>query len=232
MKLSDRLQRISQFVTKGNVLADIGTDHGYIPIYLVEKGIVRYAYACDVKDGPLERAKEHIKEHSLEDKIETVKSDGLQNLEKNQADTILIAGMGGALTIDILSKGIDVLNTAKELIVSPHSEINLVRKYIYSIGYEITKEDMIIDSSKYYVVMKWVKAKEKIKSYNECELLYGPLLLKNKNQTLFTYLNHEMSNYEKIYKNIIDTDNEETIKRREDIKRRLNIIKEALNYYD
>ena len=68
MKLSDRLLRISQFVTRGNILADIGTDHGYIPIYLVENGIVPYAYACDVKEGPLERAREHIRQHSLEDK--------------------------------------------------------------------------------------------------------------------------------------------------------------------
>lgn len=230
MKLSDRLQRISQFVTRGNILADIGTDHGYIPIYLVENGIIPYAYACDVKEGPLERAKEHIKEHSLEDKIQTVKSNGLENLKENQADTILIAGMGGALTIDILSNGINVLNSAKELIVSPHSEINLVREYLSSIGYEIVEEDMLIDSAKYYVVMKWIKGSEK-KTYNACELLYGPLLLKNKNHTLYKYLNHEKANYEKIYNNILAADNEETIKRREGIRERLDIISRALEYY-
>ena len=231
MKLSDRLQRISQFVTRGNILADIGTDHGYIPIYLVENGFIPCAYACDVKEGPLERAKEHIKEHSLEDKIQTVKSNGLENLKENQADTILIAGMGGALIIDILSNGIKVLNTAKELIVSPHSEINLVREYLSNIGYEIVEEDMLMDSAKYYVVMKWIKGIQK-KEYNTCELLYGPLLLKNKNQTLYKYLNNEKANYERIYINILDANNEETIKRREGIRERLDIISKALEYYN
>lgn len=230
MKLSDRLLRISLFVTRGNILADIGTDHGYIPIYLVENGIVPYAYACDVKEGPLERAREHIRQHSLEDKIQIVKSNGLENLKENQADTILIAGMGGTLTIDILSNGINVLSSAKELIVSPHSEINLVRGYLSSIGYEIVEEDMLIDSAKYYVVMKWIKAGEK-RIYSACELLYGHLLLKNRNQTLYKYLNHEKDNYEKIYNNLSAADNEETLKRREEIRGRLDIISTALEYY-
>lgn len=231
MKLSDRLQRISQFVTGGNILADIGTDHGYIPIYLVENGTIPYAYACDVKDGPLERARDHIMEHSLEDKIETVKSDGLEKLHKNQADTILIAGMGGALTVEILKAGSEVLDTAKELIVSPHSELNIVRKYLDGIGYEVVDEDMIIDAGKYYVVMKWVKKDREVFPYTECELFYGRILLKNNNHILYGYLNLEKLNFERIYEKLLKSDNEEAVKRRRDIGERLKIINEALGYY-
>ena len=103
MILSDRLSAAASMITPGNRLADIGTDHGFVPIDLVRRRIIPSAIAMDVNRGPLERAREHIEEAGLEGLIQTRLSDGLQALEEGEADSVLIAGMGGALTVRILS---------------------------------------------------------------------------------------------------------------------------------
>ena len=104
MELSKRLKAVAELVTPGMRLADVGTDHGYIPIYLTEAGVIPSAIAMDINKGPLERAKEHIREHGLEGKIQTRLSDGLKNLQMNEADCMIAAGMGGGLVIRILSE--------------------------------------------------------------------------------------------------------------------------------
>ena len=105
MQLSKRLSAVASLITEGSRLADIGTDHGYVPIALVENGSIPSAVAMDVNKGPLERAQEHIREKHLEDRIKTRLSDGVKALEEGEADAVLIAGMGGMLVIRILDAG-------------------------------------------------------------------------------------------------------------------------------
>ena len=105
VKLSKRLERIASFVQPGSRVADIGTDHGYVPIWLVQKGVCPSALAMDVRKGPLERAEEHVEEVGLSGKIELRLSDGLAKLKAGEADTVVIAGMGGKLTCRILEQG-------------------------------------------------------------------------------------------------------------------------------
>ena len=105
VKLSNRLSAVASFVTDGNVLADVGTDHGYIPIYLLQEKRIKKAIAMDINAGPLQRAKEHIALYGLKDYIETRLSDGVEALMPGEADTILIAGMGGGLVMHILEDG-------------------------------------------------------------------------------------------------------------------------------
>ena len=194
MQLSERLNMISTFVTAGCKLADIGTDHGYIPIKLVKDGIVPYALAMDIADGPLKRAREHIQSYGLSDKIETRKSDGLSALKPGEADSVIIAGMGGALTVKILKEGKEVLNTIKELILSPHTEIYLVREYLINNGYDIVREDMVYDMGKYYTVIKAVRTEKDVKkSYDADEnfYIYGKLLIENRSKVFLEYLKDE-----------------------------------------
>ncbi|MDE7059206.1 MAG: class I SAM-dependent methyltransferase, partial [Lachnospiraceae bacterium] len=103
MQLSKRMQRLASLVTEENRLADIGTDHGYIPIYLIQQKKIQSALAMDINSGPLSRAKEHIEASGLTTYIETRLSDGLCKLEADEADTVLIAGMGGMLMVSILN---------------------------------------------------------------------------------------------------------------------------------
>ncbi len=206
MQLSDRLNLVADFVTEGLKLADIGTDHGYIPIELVKRGVVPSALAMDINKGPLARADEHIKEAGLSDKIQTRLSDGLNKLEKNEADSIIIAGMGGALTVKILDQGKDILDSVQELILSPHTESYLVREYLINNGFEIVKEAMIYDMGKYYTVIKAVHTDNSdIKQEYDADVynyIYGKLLLEEKNQVFMEYIRYDMNKQKSILLNM------------------------------
>ncbi len=226
MQLSKRLERVASFVTEGNVLADIGTDHGYIPIYLVENGIIPSAYAMDINKGPLERADEHISKEGLGDRIETRLSNGLDKLNNDEADTVLIAGMGGGLIIDILKRGRNVLNTVKELVLSPHSEWKEVRIYLMNNGYEIIREEMLIDADKFYVIMKAVKGEAV--SQNNIELKYGKILLEKKDNVLKEYLQKEKDKFNLILTNLKENSSSKVNERINEIKKELADVEEAL----
>ena len=153
MNLSKRLRMVADCVTKGNVVADVGCDHAYISIYLVERKVAPRTIALDVNEGPLLRAQENILSYGLENLITTRLSDGLHKLKPKEADSIIIAGMGGPLMIKILEEGSECVKAAKELILQPQSEIWRVREYLHNLNFEITKEDMCIDEGKYYTVL-------------------------------------------------------------------------------
>lgn len=153
MKLSPRLLAVTSFVKKGSRVADIGTDHGYVPIWLIEEGIADSALAMDVRKGPLERAESHIRLYGLEDRIQTRLSDGLKELRAGEADTVVIAGMGGELVIHILEEGRHVRDTVKHWILSPQSEPDKVRRYLEKNGFVTEDEVMLIDEEKYYTVL-------------------------------------------------------------------------------
>jgi len=222
MKLSKRLQTISDFVKKGAVVADIGTDHAHIPIYLIKNNIISKAYACDINKGPLEKAKENINYYGVKN-IELRLSNGLEKLKTDEADTFIIAGMGGELIIDILDRGQGFFDKKNTFILSPHTKIEEVRNYLLRKGLKILKEDMCIDEGKFYTVMEAVYI-GKTFSYTKGELLFGKYLIDNKNPFLFEYLKKERQKY----LNIISADGINDTRRRE-LKDRLDIIEETIN---
>ena len=222
MKLSKRLQTIADFVKKGAVVADIGTDHAHIPIYLIKNNIISKAYACDINKGPLEKAKENINYYGVKN-IELRLSNGLEKLKTDEADTFIIAGMGGELIIDILDRGQGFFDKKNTFILSPHTKIEEVRNYLLRKGLKILKEDMCIDEGKFYTVMEAVYM-GKTFSYTKGELLFGKYLIDNKNPVLFEYLKKEKQKY----LNIISADGINDTRRRE-LKDRLDIIKETMN---
>lgn len=159
-KLSVRLRSVAALVDSGGVLADVGCDHGYLPIWLIETGRISRAIAMDVNPGPLAHAAEHIREAGLEAYIETRLSDGLRELSRGEADSLVIAGMGGALTIRILSDSCHIWQNLREVILQPQSEIEAVRRYIYASRFRIVREDMVEEDGKYYMMMRCVPAAE------------------------------------------------------------------------
>jgi len=146
MHLSRRLQRVAANVCSGGVVADIGCDHGFTSIYLVQENKAVSAIAMDVNQGPLKRAKEHILQYGMSDRITLRLSDGLLKLMPGEADTLLISGMGGALIARILTDGSEVAAAAKELVLSPQSEAFLVRKCVNRLGFQIASEEMLADA--------------------------------------------------------------------------------------
>ena len=181
-------------IREGAVLADVGTDHGYVPIYLLEQKKIKSAIAMDINKGPLERAREHIHLYGMDAYIQTRLSDGVAALEKGEADSILIAGMGGGLVMHILEEGKDICQAAGELILQPQSELCSVREYLAENGYVTEAERMVFEDGKYYPMMRvinveldnaWMKMDEQTRV--ACDI-YGPLLLRNGNPVLRRFL--------------------------------------------
>lgn len=195
-RLSKRMEALARLVSAGARLADIGTDHGYIPIWLCRQGIIPSAIAMDINAGPLKTAEEHIRESGLTDRIETRLSDGLEKLNAKEADSVLIAGMGGGLIRRILRDGSGSLEGIRELILQPQSEIALTRRFLRENGWRITKEDMVLEDGKYYPMMKAVPRHEKDpdeESRTEQALAdaFGPVLLAEKHPVLLDWLERE-----------------------------------------
>ena len=233
MELSKRLKAVAELVTPGMRLADVGTDHGYIPIYLTEAGVIPSAIAMDINKGPLERAKEHIREHGLEGKIQTRLSDGLKNLQMNEADCMIAAGMGGGLVIRILSEERDTAGSLKELILQPQSEIDSVRKYLTEEGYRIVAEDMVYEDGKYYPMMKAVPCMAGAGEipYSEEELEFGRVLLQQAHPVLGQFLEREMEIQNRILSALESQESVRAKKRMEEIPYRIEWIRGILNTY-
>lgn len=159
MELSKRLQAVADMVEPGSIVADVGCDHGYVSMYLIQNGISPRVLAMDVNRGPLERAREHVQEAGLSEYIELRLSDGLKALgwKENcepEADTLLTAGLGGRLAVRILEDSADKVCRMKWAILQPQSEIWLVRQKLRKMGYSITDENMIFEEGKYYTVIR------------------------------------------------------------------------------
>lgn len=152
-KLSNRLLACAQEITPLAKIADIGTDHAYIPIWLALKERISHALACDIRIGPLQNAKKNIENFNLSEIIETRLSDGLENISETEADEIIIAGMGGNMITNILEKCSWKNKYQKKFILQPMKYENKLRKYLASNGYEIKSEKAVICSGKIYSVM-------------------------------------------------------------------------------
>ncbi len=154
MILTQRLKLIYNIIPKCDTLADIGTDHGYIPITCALDGVCNKAVAMDVNKGPLEAAQVNIDKYNLGDKITARLSDGLQKLAPGEADVIVIAGMGGPLIAQILENGKNVVADNTTLILQPMIAQRELREYLYNSNFEITDEYVCREENKFYNIFK------------------------------------------------------------------------------
>ena len=235
IRLSKRLTALANMVTDGNRLADIGTDHGYIPIYLCQTGKIPSALAMDIGKGPLQQAQTHIAEHGLSEQIKTRLSDGMAALQSGEADTILIAGMGGGLVMKILSEGAEKLTGKEELILQPQSEIALVREFLRAHNFQILDEDMILEDGKYYPMMKvsQQEAAEQTKTLpQEVADAFGPILLQKRHPVLKEWLERELRTTDSVIEQLSAQPDHERIRNRmQQVNRKKTLILEALKNY-
>ncbi|WP_434311046.1 tRNA (adenine(22)-N(1))-methyltransferase [Hominifimenecus sp. rT4P-3] len=227
MDLSRRLKVIAGMVTPGSRVADIGTDHGYLPIELVKRTICPSGIAIDVREGPLARAKEHIEEAGLTERIAVRLGDGLLALSPGEADTIVIAGMGGPLMKRILIEGERTARDAAELVLSPQSDVREFRKFLHGAGYTVEKEQMLEEDGKYYTVMR-VLPQPDAESWSEAEYGYGKYLLREKPQILREFLEKKQDICRKILQNLEQAELEKAAARKREVEERLRELEGIL----
>lgn len=231
MELSFRLQQVAAMVEPCRIAADVGCDHGYVAMELVKQGIAQQVIAMDVRKGPLSRAEENVKRSRLQMQIACRLSDGLEALAPGEADTIILAGMGGPLITNILERGRDKRLGTELLILQPQSEIPGVRQYLHKIDYEIVKELMVFEDGKYYVIMKGMPQADRT-AWRAVEYQYGRDLLQKHSPELYQYLKHE---HQKLTSLLDSLRNRETDKARQRIRELNENLKwnlEAQGYYE
>lgn len=217
IKLSSRLLKCAEMVSNGTKIVDVGTDHAYIPIYLMLKGKISYAIASDIKIGPLQNAIKNIKKYNLENNIETRISDGLDKINENEANEIIIAGMGGNMISNILEKCTWKNKKNKVFIINPMKYEERLREFLYKNGYKIKKECAVICSKKVYSVMKVIYTGEKTKTnpeekyigkmkenINQAEKAYIKKQIKNLSNHLKGAKSNNQSEQEKHFENLIN----------------------------
>ena len=153
MKLGSRLKTVASFVEKGDIVADIGTDHAYLPIYLARQKIVSRALACDVHSGPYQAARQAVINANLADVIEVRFGDGITIIEPGEADVATIAGMGGTTIIDILSKRPETTVSLKGLILQPMNAAAILREWLVTHEWQIVDEELVVDEDRLYEVI-------------------------------------------------------------------------------
>lgn len=234
-RIPKRMLAIANLVDNSKVLADVGCDHAYISINLLENGKAERIIASDLREGPLNIAKDNIKLEGFEERIETRLSAGLCGYEAGEVDTILISGMGGMLVKEILSESIDVVKRADTLILEPQSDLRVVRAYLKDIGFEIIDEDMLSEGGKYYQIIKAVKSKERMEVCDDigamAENEFGPILIKKKHPVLLEFLKKRKNHFERLLQNksFLTSQSATNNDRIAIIENELNMIKEALS---
>ncbi len=224
------MQAVADLVPKSMVVADVGTDHGYIPIFLIQDQRAEKVLALDVRSGPLKRAAGHVEEKGLAGQIEVRRSDGLKGVKPGEADTVVISGLGGPLMIRILREGKDVVDNLRYLILQPQSEIADVRRYLTGAGFTIQKEDMVKEDGKYYFLMRAVPGKTE--PYEEFEYTYGKKLLQMQHSILKEYLQKEQKKRERLLTQLTaKADSPGVSERKETLGREIGLIRQALACY-
>ncbi len=230
IQVSKRLAAIGALVTQGNSLADIGCDHGYLSIYLIQRRRIPRAIAMDVRPGPLSRARENIEAYGLLDYIELRMSDGLEALKPNEAQTVAIAGMGGPLMEGILKRGARQLSYVEELILQPQSHIEHFRRFLRKLPFTVVCEDMVLEEGKYYPMMRLTRGEPK-DQWDEADYKYGKYLLRRRHPALKNYLHREADKLEKLETELRLAKGFRAADRRKQIQRERACVREALEKY-
>lgn len=223
--LSARLETILNCIKETQVLADIGCDHGYLPIEAVLSKRVTRAYAMDVNQGPLSKAQKNIEGMGVVQEVTSLLSDGLANLPED-VDGVVIAGMGGRLIGSLLEKDHNKLGQIRELILSPHLDLPYVRRKVHQLGFRITEEVMIYDMDKYYTVIKAVPGQE---NYTDIEYNYGKLLMEGGSEVFVAYLNQQINKLELIREGLLSNETSTSKQRLYDLDLEICSYREVLN---
>lgn len=204
MELSLRLEGLLSEVEPCHHLADVGCDHAFVSIEAVQRGLCQKAYACDVRKGPLLRAKEHVEKAGLEGQIQLVQTDGLDYFREGDLDGAVLAGMGGLLTVSILKRAVEngkgALSSVKQLVLQPQSEWETVRRFLEEIYFAPDREAMVKDRGKFYWILHCVPSDARYE--REWQYRYGSFLVRKRDPVLREYLQKKRRTDEALIKEL------------------------------
>ncbi len=194
MKISDRLKSISEFIDEKDKLIDIGCDHALLDIYLCEQYKDLKIIASDIHEGALKNAINNVDKYKMNDRIDLRLGDGLQIVNSDEIDTILISGMGFYTIKDILSNKIKMENV-KKIVVQSNTDVVKLRKFVIKLGFKIVKEKLVKDNEIIYTIIEFGKGEEK---YSYDEIYFGPRILENKDELFYEYYSKKLLKYENL----------------------------------
>lgn len=218
MKLTDRLLKIASLVSDGKKIADIGTDHGYIPVYLLKEGRVPFAVLADVNKGPLDNARKEVIQNNLLENVDLRLGSGIEVLEIGEVEEVIIAGMGGILISELLEAKKEVSHSIEKLILQPMQAQEELRRYLLNNGYEILKEVLVREDFRIYeiIVAKYTGKNTIIE--DEIQFEVGIKLLENKDSLFHDFIGKKIKTYSAIVNQLEGKDGEEINKKREESK--------------
>lgn len=222
--LSTRLQAVADFVTPKSILADIGTDHAYLPIELIQKNVITNAIASDIGIGPLKNAEKNIRENNLENQIITRLGSGVDTINANDnVDTVVLAGMGGKLIVEILRSS---SLTFEHLIIEANIGEKLVRQWLFEHDYQITGEKIVAEDNHVYEIIDAYLTDDKIE-FTTADLIFGPELRSEKSQLFLEKWQNRLDFLENLRQQLVvnKTVNQEKLA---EITNEINLVKEEL----
>lgn len=226
--LTPRLKIIADSIQGFDTVADIGSDHAYIPIYLVKNGRVKSAIATDVNSGPVEISKKGLKSHKIEEKVSVRQGNGLEVISPEEVEVIVIAGMGGILIRDILDKDPKVAESVKLLILQPMRDSDKVRQWLLAHGFDIINEELVKEQDKIYEVI-WAKPVGVIKTA-EGLMLIGDKIIEKKHPLAVEYISKKTSELEKVVAVLEGMDTDSCREKIEECRMLLNYYLEVLQW--
>ena len=226
--LSPRLKTIADSIQGFETVADIGSDHAYLPIYLVKNKQVKSVIATDVNKGPVRIAKGRIRSHGAEEAIKVRQGDGLQAIKLGEAEVIVIAGMGGLLIRDILEKDESTARSAAMLILQPMRDSDKVRRWLVENSFDIIDEELVKEQDKIYEVI-WAVPADK-PGVAKGLMLIGDKVIEKRHPLVLEFINRKTKELEKVMASLELMDTENCRDRAAECKERLGFYREVAEW--
>ncbi|MGQ9824722.1 MAG: tRNA (adenine(22)-N(1))-methyltransferase [Desulfotomaculales bacterium] len=231
MPLPPRLKAIAELVPPGRVVADIGTDHALLPVYLVQNGRCPKVIATELNRGPAARASSQVGLHGLGDRIEIRLGEGLAPLSPGEVQAVVVAGLGGGTVREVLSASPEILKTLERLVLQPMNDVPGVRRWLVQNGWRLADEVLVAENGRLYVVIAAEQGKEEA-GEKEWLLEIGPRLWEKRDPLLKDYLLQLKKNYQRILCSLAGSRSPEAEKKALQLTARLARVREALQEYD
>jgi tRNA (adenine22-N1)-methyltransferase len=229
--LSQRLQTVVKYIPEGYTIADIGSDHAYLPCHVVQREIVPFAIAGEVVEGPYLSALKQVETSGLSDQISVRKGNGLDVIEPGEIDCITIAGMGGTLIANILDRGIDKLTGVKRLILQPNVGSIATRKWLFAQGWQLIGEEILEEDGKIYEILV-AEIGDPQSTYGEdleTGFLFGPFLRIEKNDAFIKKWRGESVNWQRIVEQLDQAEQtEQNLTKKQELLGKIKMVEEVL----